>query len=231
MTRAQRTPNEQQSLDVATPLLKEIYGEFEFNDGVNDKPDAEIILNNGRLIGIEIVQLDNREYLYHINKRLKKFQDEARSTNESYFKESSLRVHFFPELIAERVCINKNPKFKNYQKNGRYKEIILVMSSEIIDLNDYPQTNFYSDHMMYALEKQLNSKNIFYDRTLVVSLLSSKSTLVSQKGKNIRIRQPNFNPADWRNGNHYVDLSRGIIKANEPMTIEFNNQSIKSMPA
>jgi hypothetical protein len=231
MTRAKRTSNEQYSLDVAKPLLKEIYGDFEFNNDVNDKPDAEIILNNGKVIGIEIVQLDNREYLYHTNKRIKQFSNEAKNTSDNYFKEATIRVKFFPELIAERVCINKNPKYKNYQKNGKYEEVILLMSSEIIDLNDYPKTNFYSDHMMYALEKQLKLKNIFYDKTILVSLLSSKSTLVSQKGKNIRMRQSNFNSSDWRKGNHYVDLSRAIIKANESMTVELNFQLTKSMPA
>lgn len=81
--------NERQVLNLALPLIREIYGEFDTDNDQVDSPDAAIVLNaNSKIIGIEITSVDLPEVKAYFND--KKFGAPLRQKQlESLIKDDS----------------------------------------------------------------------------------------------------------------------------------------------
>lgn len=182
--------NERKILNLAIPLLREIYGEFEIDNDQEDNPDAAILLNgSSRVIGIEITSVDPAEVKSYFNDEKitaaeKQNQIECLMANGSFTKQpmKKMSIPFKNDYIFNGIT-NKREKIKSYMNAGNYSEMIVVASSEYLEISD---EYFFDYHMPWA--NYLLSDSLFpFDKVLYVCEKAEKAVLIYDKSNPLAV--------------------------------------------
>ncbi|KGT97554.1 hypothetical protein [Dickeya fangzhongdai] len=147
-------------------FLNSLYGGFKRDVTQNDKPDAAIILDGEEgSIGIEITTVDNYEDKQYFNdkKFSKDLEDESIDNcisgvvPERPIKSSSIPMEY---NYIYKAIEGKARKYKSYKSGKKFKEVILLISSDYLDLNykhfgSYliPWTNHLLSKVKFPFEK------------------------------------------------------------------------------
>ncbi|QIE91119.1 MULTISPECIES: hypothetical protein [Pseudomonas] len=182
---------ERSILEIARPALKIIYGNFEDDLSQTDKPDAAILLdkNNGAgkklRIGIEITTVDKGKDLQYFNDEkhgkdlvqedlLKCIESNTPSSRPT--KRADITIE--KEYIFEGVK-KKSARFKEYEKEGEFDEIILLCFSDYIDLRN-PEVN---PGLLLWTDYLLSSESFPFERVIFVSTLTRASVMIYNKSE------------------------------------------------
>lgn len=225
MTRPVRTEIEDVALKNSAQILKTIYGDFTWIEEITDCPDAAIKTNDGKIVGIEIIQIDDEKFLRHSNtwkKRTKSTKDIA---------ETQTRLHLIPEEIGKRICIKKNNKLSQYKKRRAFDQFILILANENIQFISNNKNESLIEHFLYALEGSLIRHRLNFEKSIITNIYSGATILVTDGKTKTRLRPSGFNPSDWRNGNYYIDRVDLKFIADQSMTITINPNPENSMSA
>ncbi len=225
MTRPVRTEIENVAIKNSTQILKNIYGDFTWIEEITDSPDAAIKTNDGKIVGIEIVQIDNEEFLKHSNTWRK------RTKTTKNIQSTQTRLHLIPEEIGKRICIKKNHKLSQYKKIRAFDQFIIILANENIQLTNNNENESIMEHFLYALEGSLIRNRLNFEKSIITNIHSGATTLVTDGKTKKRLRPAGFIPSDWRKGNHYIDRTDLKFIADQSMTITVNTNPEKSIPA
>ena len=192
--------NEERSvLELAKPLLKEIYGDFEVDPDQWDRPDAAIILRGSddnlqgatrRKIGIEITTVDKHENMQYLNDE--KFQKnllisqvkslmEGKAADKRPNKKISIN---FPNSYISDGAAKKTTKYQEYNSTGNFDELIVLVFSNYFDLNNF---NLRKYHAVWC-SHHLSVAGFPFDKVIFVSTSSAGEAIVVYDK-----RKPNFN--------------------------------------
>ena len=172
---------EAQLLQLAVPLLKNIYKEFTIDEEQKDKPDKAIFLlkpparfgkrkSKPPRVGIEITTADPSGYLSYINERKadKKIIHaqinqavESGIAPERPLKKVGNRIYH--DWIYEGIK-DKSKKHCDYVGSGSFDELILLCCSDVISINSkefYDGLNDWTDYL-------LSQDNYPFDKVLFV---------------------------------------------------------------
>ncbi|MEW9274995.1 hypothetical protein [Gluconobacter oxydans] len=209
-------------LERAKPLLRDIYGDIEFISEQTDKPDAAFWTAEGRLVGIEIVEVDDkgikeyfgktRDVQSTINDQMSKIQ-KGEKINERPLKK--IKVEQKNDLIFNNAK-NKYTDYdrhmetlKNlYAKEGQEVELILLAHSDYVSNQDdnfdsylLPWTNYHFSNSGCPYSKVIftsgwtNEAKIIFDKT---KPLEKPPILDKKKEKGKTVVQLNMIPADGK---------------------------------
>lgn len=186
----EKIKKERKILNLAIPLLREYYGEFEIDHGQVDSPDAAILLNRSSLvIGIEITSVDPAEVKAYFNDEKitateEQNQIECLMANGSYTQQpmKKMSIPFKNDYIFNGVT-NKREKFESYMNAGNYSEMIVVASSEYLEIsNEY----FFDYHMPWA-NYLLSESSFPFDKVFYVCEKSEETVLIYDKNKPLAV--------------------------------------------
>jgi len=208
----EKVEKERSVLDLAMPLLKELYGSFDIVSDQLDKPDAAIILkSNNKKIGIEITSVDKQKDLQYFNDKKDSREIESQQLNNlqkdgSYSSQPNkkLSIAFPHDYIVENV-LKKEEKYIGYKQSSDYDEIIILAFSSYLEIGyehfeNYhkPWTNlllsqkeFPFDKVIFACSKTSNAM-VVYDKNF---LQSKKLKIDSDKELGITVVQGPIFPA------------------------------------
>jgi len=182
---------ERSILDIARPSLKKIYGIFEDDLSQTDRPDAAILLDkkNGAgkniRIGIEITTVDKSKDLQYFNdeKHGKElvYEDllnciEANVPSVRPTKKSDINIE--KDYIFEGAK-KKSARYKEYEKEGDFEEIVLLCFSDYIDL-EHPEVN---PGLLLWTDYLLSSESFPFERVVFVSTFNRASVMIYNKSK------------------------------------------------
>ncbi|BAK71805.1 hypothetical protein [Aliarcobacter butzleri] len=199
---------ERKILELAKPLLKEIYGEFNLNDKQIDCPDASIILQKmSHEIGIEITSIDREDIKQYFNDKKNSKEVEIKQleelNNNVYSKNpiKKLSIPFTHKYIYDGV-IKKEKKYIEYYNSNNYKEIIILIYSTYLTLN----YKFFEDYIKPWTQYLLNKESFPFDKVIFVCESTEKNIIVYKKN------QPSIQPPSI---NHNKEL--GITAISGPI--------------
>ena len=223
MTRLVRTEIENLALKNSTQILENIYGNFTWIEEITDSPDAAIKTKDGKIVAIEIFQIDNEVFLKHSNTWRKR----TRPTQK--IQSTQTRLHLIPEEIGKRICIKKNHKLSRYKKTRAFDQFILILANENIQFTN--ENESINEHFLYALEGSLIRNRLNFEKSIITNIHSGVTTLVTDGKTKTRLRPVGFNPSDWRNGNYFIDRTDLKFIANQSVKININTNPENSVPA
>ena len=163
----EKVDRERYILELATPLLSRLYGEFEIISEQLDRPDAAIIIKKSNIkIGIEITSIDKKKDQEYLNNKkiaseVKGQQVENLLSDGSYSSRPIKKVSIsFPcDYIFEGV-VKKVEKYRSYSESGEYGEMLVLAFSSYLSVdhetfNDYhkPWTNFLLSEQVFPFDK------------------------------------------------------------------------------
>ena len=148
-------------LELAKPLLKELYGNFSIDPDQKDSPDASIILeSSNRQIGIEITSVDKSEALQYFNdekvsKPIELEQLDALLNDGSYSGHPMRKMSIeFPRDYLYENIIKKKAKFSRYSESGDYDELIILAFSSYMRLDHKDFNDYFKPWTEYLLSKE-----------------------------------------------------------------------------
>jgi hypothetical protein len=182
----EKIAKEKQILNLALPLLRDIYGDFDIDNDQVDSPDAAILLNKStNKIGVEITSVDSPKVKAYFNdekvanlekeEQLERLIDNGSFTTQPMKKMS---VEFKHDYIFKGV-IKKSEKHKSYMNAGSYHEMIVVASSEYLEISS---EHFFGYHMPWA-NYLLSNSSFPFDKVIYVCEKTGKSVLIYDKEK------------------------------------------------
>ncbi|WP_249085398.1 hypothetical protein [Parasaccharibacter sp. TMW2.1890] len=152
---------ERSFLERAKSLLHVCYGKIEFISEQTDRPDAAFLTTEGRLVGIEIVEVDDeslREYfgrmrevqpaLFEQLDRIEKGEElnsrplkkkRVEQGNDCIFKKSKQKYDLYNDYMKNLEKIYEEIYDKKYELHGKEKhgiELILLAHSEFVSNED-----------------------------------------------------------------------------------------------
>lgn len=148
---------ERETLRRAVPMLKAIYGEFEIDPDQLDRPDAAIVLGDGRRIGVEITSLDPSSDRQYMNDEAYGADAKAAQRRRMERREPLLPqplkktvVTVTPDYLA-KGALAKADKHSQYLAQGSYSDIVLLGSSDYLTLPCPELTTFYAPMASHLL--------------------------------------------------------------------------------
>lgn len=148
---------EQETLHLAVPMLKALYGDFEIDRNQVDRPDAAIVLADGRRIGIEITSLDPSSDKQYMNDESYGADAKAAQIRRMEQREPLLPqplkkavVTITPDYLA-RAALAKADKHAQYLGEGSYSDIVLLTKSDYLTLPCPELTTFYAPMASHLL--------------------------------------------------------------------------------
>lgn len=175
---------ERNILELAKPLLGEIYGNFQVDTEQTDRPDAAIILGTtkGR-VGIEITSVDGKDVQQYFNDEkfgkdieLRLVNDLVSSGNYSNRPLKKASIPFPNSYIADGV-FKKIAKHSEYLASGEYEEIILISFSEVLEIRS---RHFDSYHKPWTWNL-LKEKSFPFSKVMFVCKQHGDAALVYDK--------------------------------------------------
>ncbi|TMP88503.1 hypothetical protein CWC05_03480 [Pseudoalteromonas ruthenica] len=175
---------ERNILELAKPILGEIYGNFQVVPEQTDRPDAAIISDTieGR-IGIEITSVDGTDVQQYFNDEKfgrdiesKLIDDVISSGKHSDRPTKKLSIPFPKSYIADGV-LKKIDKHSEYFASGEYEEIILISFSEYLEIRG---RHFESYHKPWTWHL-LKEKSFPFSKVIFVCKNNGDSSLVYDK--------------------------------------------------
>jgi hypothetical protein len=176
-------------LELAKPLLQEIYGDFEVDQEQRDKPDAAIFSRNigdnsqvtkTKKIGIEITTVDKPKDMQYLNdekfaqdlviEQLQALVADGEAANRPNKK---ISIEFSDTYISDGVA-KKASKYQAYNATGRFDELIVLAFSSQFDLNDADMREYHAAWCSYHLSRS----SFPFDRVIFVSTCKAGDAVV-----------------------------------------------------
>ncbi|MDX7889752.1 hypothetical protein SJU70_00520 [Aeromonas caviae] len=157
--------------EIAFERLKKIYGPFEKVVEQKDRPDAAIKLVNTHVIGIEITSTDRKKDKQYFNdvKHSRNISNKQIDDyiNEGIVHEEPLKLASipFPHDYIFNGIKSKADKFADYNVNGTYKEVILLVTSEFLT----PKYEYFHDYLIPWTKYLLSSIDYPFRKVIFVS--------------------------------------------------------------
>jgi hypothetical protein len=140
---------ERYTLALAVPLLRKLYGPFEIDEDQQDRPDAALILEDGRRVGVEITTLD-----HHTHRQYDRDPRIDRAAREQQLKRTLAGLPpLNAPLKAQTIklgrdylaagAMSKATKYSQYMGAGGFDEVILLTSSAYIRANHRRFQKYY----------------------------------------------------------------------------------------
>ncbi len=177
------------AFESARECLEKIYGTFERVLDQIDSPDAAIIIDRkpNHVIGIEITSADKPEDKQYFNdeKHSKKAQLEQieKCINgvvpDRPFKSAS--IPFQNDYIFKAIR-SKADRFDAYNENGNYKDIVLVVTSDLLNST---YTYFY-DYIIPWTKYLLSSINFPFRKVIFICNETSKGIIIYDSKKKVK---------------------------------------------
>lgn len=171
---------ERKILDLAKPLLKDIYGDFEIDEEQRDRPDAAIILRGGdkrssdgpaKKIGIEITTVDQPQDMQYLNDEkfakpleISQLNALASGGESANCPNKKISIEFPSTYISDGVA-RKASKYQAYSSTGQFDELIVLAFSSVFDLRDTGKRAYHMECCAYHLSRI----GFPYDRVIFVS--------------------------------------------------------------
>lgn len=179
-------------LNIAVPVLKEIYGDFKIDESQKDKPDAAIILKNNKRVGIEIVTAETKD----VKKRLNGIKSAKKLAEKKYFEEghdfvpiNNVYVNHDEEYIST-AAEKKIGKYQSYKATNRFDEIILIVASNFLNTR---YEDFKKCHIPITQSKLYEAK-FPYDKLIYVYFQNDpkfdEAILIYDKNKKYELNLP-----------------------------------------
>ena len=157
-----KVSEERKILELAKPLLYELYGRFQVDTKQTDRPDATIILGTTKSrIGIEITSVDGKDVQQYFNDekfgkdiKLKQINDLVFSGNYSNRPDKKASIPFPNSYIADGV-LKKSDKHSDYLMSGEYEEVILISFSELLEIRSRHFYSYYKPWTWHILKEIL----------------------------------------------------------------------------
>ena len=155
-----KVSEERNILELAKPVLRELYGHFDIILEQTDRPDAAIILGatKGR-IGIEITSVDIRYIQQYFNDKkfgkdlkLKQLDELVSSGNYSDRPDKKASISFPNSYIYDGV-IKKTEKHADYFMTGKYEEVILIAFSDFLEIRSMHFDSYHKPWTWHLLEE------------------------------------------------------------------------------
>jgi len=208
---------ERKILNLAEPILKEIYNEFSIIENQTDNPDAAIKLPNKDIIGIEITSVDPQKVQAYFKDT--KFEKDIEKEElglvlkgkHSNKPRKKLSIPITNSYIFDGIK-PKQKKYSQYMESGEYKDIILISFGDYLEVND----NFLSYYKPWTWYL-LNKESFPFDKVIYICKRSKKPILIFDKKASPQ-KPPKQNS----------DIESGITVINGPIlpfgkTINLNN--------
>lgn len=179
-------------LNIAVPVLKEIYGDFKIDGSQKDKPDAAIILKNNKRVGIEIVTAETED----VKKRLNGIKSAKKLAQKKFFEEghdfvpvNNVYVNHDGEYISI-AAEKKIGKYQSYKATNKFDEIILIVASNFLNTR---YENFKKCHIPITQSKLYETK-FPYDKLIYVYFQNDpkfdEAILIYDKNKKYELNPP-----------------------------------------
>lgn len=192
---------ERSILEMATPLLLEIYGEFRVDLEQKDRPDAAIILSDPantsgshakpRKVGIEITSVDKQADQQYLNDEKygqeivgKEVESVLQGGTPSENPIKRIEIPIKENYIYDGIS-KKAEKYQSYAETENYDEIILLCYSDII----WPDHRFYKGGLKHWTDFTLSRESYPFDRVIFVSTIGPGLSQIYSK-RNPRIERP-----------------------------------------
>jgi len=149
---------EQAAIDLASPTLSRLYGEFERDPDQLDRPDGAFVVRaTSERIGVEVTTCDAEEDLEYLNGAQRKTaKDAMRRINGGlsgqpldHSPQKRLTVDLDPEAIVNRLQNLKEAKFAEYVETG-CDDVVLLVTSEHLDRTN-PEFHEIATQVEYLL--------------------------------------------------------------------------------
>ncbi|VWD65305.1 hypothetical protein [Burkholderia contaminans] len=140
----EKITKERHLLELATPCLKRLFGEYQVDKNQRDRPDAAIVtiptgnLNTGARIGIEITTADPPHALEYINEKKSIYAYNAKRI-DAYMRGEELRAEVakratieLPKTYIPEGVKGKAEKYNTYHEEGDFDKLVLVASTELL---------------------------------------------------------------------------------------------------
>lgn len=196
---------ERKILELAQPLLEQLYGEFEVDPNQLDRPDAAIVLKRDATenefekkairIGIEITSIDKQEDQQYINEekfasKVTKDQLDNLLRDNTYSKQPNKKLSIpFPNNYLSEGVIKKQDKYSAYLQAGRYDEMIILAFSSYLLMN----YKYFMDYHRPSANYFLHEQRFPFDKVIFVCQATKKSVLVYDKS-HPKPKQPQLDP-------------------------------------
>lgn len=180
-----KSEEERYVLELANPILSDIYGDFDVDENQTDSPDAAIFLSGGvrKKIGIEITSVDKQEIQQYLNdekitKPIITQQLDALQLDGSHSSQPTKKISIpFPKEYIFDGVIKKKDKYSRYIELGDYDEMIVVAFSSQLQTD---HEHFKDYHKLWT--GHLLGKNSFpFDKVIFVSLNTRDAVVVYDK--------------------------------------------------
>lgn len=188
-------------LELAKPLLQEIYGDFEVDQEQRDKPDAAIILRSSgnncpatktKKIGIEITTVDKPQDMQYLNDEkfsqnlvVEQLQVLAAGGEAANRPNKKLSIEFPNTYISSGVT-KKASKHQAYSATGQFNELIVLAFSSQFDLNDADLREYHAAWCSY----HLSCSSFPFDRVIFVSTCKAGDAVVVYDKEKPRTHAP-----------------------------------------
>lgn len=177
---------ENRVFDQARERLTSLYGDFDKLLEQTDRPDAAIrvVRNPQVLIGVEITSADKKEVKQYFNDEkhsIVEMQEQIEKciggvSPERPFKKTSISFEY--DYIF-RSIISKSMRFNSYNEDGKYKEIILLVTSDYLSST---YSHFY-DYILPWTNYLLSSAKFPFGKVLFICNETSKGIVIYNKKK------------------------------------------------
>ena len=186
----EKIAKERQVINLALPLLWDIYGEFDIDNNQVDSPDAAIVLNEGsKKIGIEVTSVDSPEVNAYFNDEkvanlIKQEQLQRLLEDDSFTTQpmKKMSIEFEHNYIFNGI-IKKISKYQSYINDGSYYEMIVVASSDYLEISN---EHFFDYHMRWT-NYLLSDCSFPFDKVIYVCEKSGKAALLYDKEKPLEV--------------------------------------------
>lgn len=194
-------------LNATTELLMKIYGKFEVNHLQTDRPDAAIRVTkpkknkHGRVpftVGIEITTVDPDDYLEYFNDQkhgrtlIAERIDKAIESQENIGQSSKYKATPIPDDYISSKAMRKSKKYANYMNGGKYREIVLLCFSELLEIKN---EIFYKGLKQWT-DYRLSSAGFPFDVVVFVDLKSFCAVRIYERQRPMRAAPPPYDYAD-----------------------------------
>jgi len=178
-----KVQDERNTLEVALPLLRSLYGKFNVDCSQTDRPDAAIVLADGRRIGIEITSLDLQEHQQYMKDqgigRAATIEQSRRITAGLPIIEAptkKLQIQIAREYLATGA-LAKAGKYNEYMVAGGYDEIVLLTTSCYLTASHKGFDTYYVPKASFVF----GTKNFPFDKVAFVCHHQKSAKLVYEK--------------------------------------------------
>ncbi len=220
-------------LNIAVPVLKEIYGDFKIDESQKDKPDAAIILKNNKRVGIEIVTAETED----VKKKLNGIKSAKKLAEKKSFEEgqdavlvNKVNVIHNEEYIST-AAKNKIEKYQTYKATNNFDDIILIVASNFLNTR---YEDFKKCHIPITQSKLYEAK-FPYDKLIYVYFQNDpkfdEAILIYDKNEKY-----NLNPSSINNQEGKVMLTQSLkimlrLGKNYDVPKTFNIHEIAEKPS